>query len=206
MSYTTKDIGAVCSMCSAAFLISLQQQDRGRGKLCSKKCAMDYNRNIKWKKYHDSLRTKFWERVDSRGGGDACWLYTGSKRSNGYGRLRVDWKHEAAHRMAVFYSTGVHPGDGFVMHSCDNPPCCNPRHLSIGTHSDNMRDRSAKGRSPLHRAVLNQAQADDIRGRLERGDMACKLAREYEVSETCISRIKLGKTWNGAALRARSAG
>lgn len=42
-------------------------------------------------------------------------------------------------------------GDGpFVLHTCDNPPCCNPAHLYRGTALDNARDRDTRGRWKNH--------------------------------------------------------
>lgn len=158
----------------------------------------------KWEKYYAELPTVFWQRVDNSSGPDNCWPYLGAKRSNGYGRLRVRGRYELAHRMAYKFKFGVEPGRLVVMHKCDNPPCCNPRHLVLGTHSDNMADKTAKGRQTMHRAKLTRAQVSEILARLQDGDLGSTLANQYGVSQTAISRIKVGRTW--AALRARGEG
>lgn len=73
---------------------------------------------------------------------DVCWEWTGSLNNHGYGRLG----HAYAHRISYEIHHGPIADGLHVMHSCDNPPCCNPAHLSLGTASDNMRDAVQKGR------------------------------------------------------------
>jgi hypothetical protein len=159
----------------------------------------------KWQRYHDRLPETFWQRVDSTAGDESCWPWKGSRRANGYGRLRIHGRYELAHRMAFQFKFGVDPAGCVIMHKCDNPCCCNPRHLTMGTHTDNMRDRSEKGRAPLHLAKLTYTQACEIFRRLQSGERGSDLAREFGVSQTAVSRIKTGQTWiNPAALRARS--
>lgn len=84
--------------------------------------------------------SRFWSRVDSSGGPDACWPWQGELNDNGYGRLRFGGKMEVAHRVAYELTHGAIPAVRFVCHSCDNPPCCNPAHLWVGTAIDNLRD------------------------------------------------------------------
>lgn len=160
--------------------------------------------HAKWQKYYDNLKITFWDRVDQTAGHEGCWPYQGSRRANGYGRLRIRGKHELAHRMAYRFKFGVDPTSFVVMHTCDNPPCCNPHHLVLGNHSDNMADRSRKGRAPMHKAILNAADVKRIIERLNLGATGSSLAREFGVGETAISRIKNGRTWT--ALRARGVG
>jgi hypothetical protein len=88
----------------------------------------------------------FWQNVDQSAGPEACWPWTGSRKDSGYGRLCFDRHQQNAHRVAYQLATGHDPGDLIVCHSCDNPPCCNPAHLWVGTHGDNARDKVAKGR------------------------------------------------------------
>ena len=80
------------------------------------------------------------------GGADECWPWQAASRRRGYGIFSVLKKDYVASRVAYQLATGTDPGELFVLHRCDNPPCCNPAHLFLGTHSDNMRDMVAKGR------------------------------------------------------------
>ena len=76
---------------------------------------------------------------------ESCWLWTGVT-DHGYGRISMQRKTLAAHRIAFEHFKGPIPDGLFVLHKCDNPPCCNPDHLFLGTHKDNMADCVAKGR------------------------------------------------------------
>ena len=77
---------------------------------------------------------------------NGCWEYTGGKNKCGYGIIGINRKHILAHRYIMEY-LGHNITNMEVMHSCDNPCCCNPAHLSVGTHWDNMQDRNKKGRT-----------------------------------------------------------
>lgn len=59
--------------------------------------------------------------------------------------------HERAHRAAWVEASGPIPLGILVCHRCDNPPCCNPAHLFLGTQSDNIKDGYAKGRIKVWR-------------------------------------------------------
>lgn len=94
------------------------------------------------------LIAKFWSRVDIQGPDD-CWpwqLKCGGTYST-YGNFNVTRSQSVrTNRMAYYLTHGVDPGELRVCHSCDNPPCCNPAHLWLGTTLDNSRDMVAKGR------------------------------------------------------------
>ena len=107
---------------------------------------------------------RFWAKVDRRGP-DECWPWVGARSSKGYG---VFYRGSEALRPRMIFASRfswiVHSGpipDGlFVLHSCDNPPCCNPSHLFLGTRGDNNRDAIAKGR---RRNQLTPALIDQVR-------------------------------------------
>lgn len=85
---------------------------------------------------------RFWAKVDR---GDDCWEWTGIKDPNGYGRCGM-FGETLAHRVAWKLTREAIPGGLFVLHRCDNPPCCNPDHLFLGTQADNIADMDHKGR------------------------------------------------------------
>lgn len=128
-----------------------------------------------------------------------CWVWTAYKNSDGYGQFRIGKSMEKAHRVSFsIYREHVDKGME-VLHSCDNPACVNPDHLSIGTHLLNMRDMVAKGRQATlkgnknGRAKLTESEVIDIRddSRSQR-----KIAKIYEISQAHVHRIKSLKLWS----------
>lgn len=75
-----------------------------------------------------------------------CWSFTGSKRASGHGQIWENGKLSNAHRVAYEAKYGPIPPGMVVMHLCDNPACCNPDHLTLGTEKDNTHDAVLKGR------------------------------------------------------------
>ncbi len=145
----------------------------------------------------------FWDNV-ALDVADVCWLWAQSVDTRGYGHFLDGKKIVRAHRRAYELAYGPIPkGEGYhgtvVRHSCDNKMCCNPYHLRIGSHDDNMKDmRDRKRRKGVcvceenGRAVLTCEQVVAIRADA-RGKI--KLAREYGVSPAQIQRIRAGKAW-----------
>lgn len=108
---------------------------------------------------------RFWNKVAKAGEND-CWLWTGAKTKRGYGLFHISKKPpkvSQAHRVA--YALAVaEPGELHVLHSCDNPSCCNPAHLRLGTNQDNVDDRVNRKRSSgggqFHKQKNWKRQAD----------------------------------------------
>ena len=109
----------------------------------------------------DSLEERL-NRLIARGGPDECWEWQGAKKKEGYGRLRRPGQASRlhcgeliAHRAVYELANGPIPEGLVVMHICDNPPCCNPAHLRLGTLALNNLDKVRKGRQPHHRGEAN---------------------------------------------------
>ena len=120
-----------------------------------------------------------------------CWLFDGFVSNHGYGQFGLGGKvvgaHIAAYRLLVGPTNGLH-----VCHRCDVRSCVNPRHLFLGTRSENMRDAAAKGRLSRQSMKLTDEQAAFVRGSSRR---VCDLARELGVSQNIVSRIRLGHSY-----------
>lgn len=98
--------------------------------------------------------SRFWAKVDTAGGIDACWPWSGNRIAKGYGIFTHRGRNAGAHRTAYQYAVGQIPDGLWVLHRCDNPPCCNPAHLWLGTATDNNRDMIAKGRAGWQREAV----------------------------------------------------
>ena len=154
-----------------------------------------------------SLEERFRRRVDVSAA-DSCWPYTGPVDSSGYGRFSWRPGGSLAHRFAYQLFVGPIPPGLHVLHHCDNPPCCRPDHLFLGTQADNNADRDVKGRhrslftigargQDHPRAKLTQQQVDEIRRIFAAGGISkAELGRRYGMNRTTIYDIVTGKNWH----------
>lgn len=92
-----------------------------------------------------TLTERFWSKVN-KGSPEDCWEWTGARLPWGYGRMQKNGHLVGSHCVAYELAYGSVPKGYFVLHKCDNPPCCNPSHLFLGTNQDNMNDMISKGR------------------------------------------------------------
>lgn len=110
-----------------------------------------------------AFERRFWSKT-AISGADDCWLWNGTKLSNGYGQFWDGKKIRLAHRCSFVYTHGKIPDGGLVLHKCDNPRCVNPRHLFVGSHHDNAKDMISKGRSLFGRRANGvKLKEDEVR-------------------------------------------
>jgi hypothetical protein len=148
---------------------------------------------------------KFWVKVDRSAGPGKCWPWLGSKCSKGYGHFRRPAPFSIlAHRAAWEFVNGEIRGDLCILHACDNPPCCNPGHHSLGTRADNTADMISKGRM-RHVHVRGEAQgmaklttADvlAIRSRRALGEVFTKIGKSYGINEATVRKIVNRERWS----------
>jgi predicted DNA-binding protein (UPF0251 family) len=139
------------------------------------------------------------ERLVDRSGD--CWPWLGSCDAHGYGQMGYGQRKKLkAHRVAWELANGAIPEGMSVLHRCDNPPCCNPAHLFIGTQADNMADAHAKGRQfipqgPALRGEANPAakltdyQREAICVLGDQGISQRVIAAYYGISQSTVCRV-----------------
>jgi hypothetical protein len=139
---------------------------------------------------YEWLVERFWQGVDKREPNE-CWPWKKARVTDGYGTVAF-WAGYpvATHRLSYEIHKGKIPPKTQVMHTCDNPPCCNPTHLVLGTPRDNAIDMLKKGRNPQQKLV-----PDQIRNIREDKRKHRIIAEEYKISESLVSLIKAGKRW-----------
>lgn len=166
---------------------------------------------------------RFWSAVDKSAGDDACWHWTRGRDKDGYGKVgfgkKGEQKHYRSHRVALFLASSS-LGEVAMHATCDNPICCNPRHLKWGTQTENRADCVAKGRTARGEtsgrrtkpertargerhpaATLTDAQAAELRRRYVRG-LGGVLAREFGVSRNVAHAIGVGRSYRHLSVSA----
>lgn len=147
----------------------------------------------------DTISQRFWSRIAVTANPDRCWEWLGSRTKQGYGSVQHNGALRRAHRVAWEVFHGRKP-QGFLLHSCDNPPCCNPAHLREGSHLDNAGDRVQRNRQTKGEDVsISRLTAQDVL-QIRAAWVPIKvsqqtLARKYGVSRYTISDIITRKTW-----------
>lgn len=135
---------------------------------------------------------------------DGCWEWQRYRNAKGYGKIAVNGKAESTHRIAHILYKGPIPTGLSVCHTCDNPPCCNPEHLFLGTTGDNSADAKQKGRtaalalrgSKHGRTQLTEDQVREIRHlRATTSLTLVEISRRFGVSLRTVSAIATGETW-----------
>ena len=144
-----------------------------------------------------------------------CLEWQRCRNKAGYGKLHVPdlsrkIRMKYVHRI-VAEAMGAKIKGKVVRHSCDNPPCCNPKHLLVGTHADNTHDAMDRGRlvppprTNWPKRILNGdghpwqklsvKQVKQIRKRLDKGEKLASIANDFDVSFQQVSKIKLRQRW-----------
>lgn len=128
-----------------------------------------------------SEERRFWANVQ-KGEPDECWIWVGGRFRRGYGSFWVGKKNRSASVISFLLHGGrLTARKPFVLHSCHNPPCVNPRHLRSGTHLQNMADR---------------AEAGEIRRLYATGKFSTrKLAAKFPVGKSTIFSVVGGDGW-----------
>jgi hypothetical protein len=151
-------------------------------------------------KMDDSTLKRFMDKVKTVG---ECWQWTGAntRKKNGYGVIRIGTTKILTHRLSWLHHKGEIPDSSLVLHQCDNSLCVRPDHLFLGTQQDNVTDMMNKNRRGIHDVSkgvdhfnskltpeIIKAIASDIRTQAE-------IAKQYNVSQSVISKIKLNQAW-----------
>jgi|SRR5882672_8132650 len=148
---------------------------------------------------------RFWARIIKS---DYCWIWIGARsrsKYDQYGKVNINGKIYRTHRVSFSLSKGIPLDfDGQVLHSCDNQRCCNPEHLRLGTHQDNMTDMKIRGRNKgktcqigelNHNAKLTATNVTSIKEMIGNGLNNKVIAAQFGVTHHTISCIRRGITW-----------
>lgn len=173
-------------------------------RFCSRGCCLRAACIAKSLRGDKEFESNVLAKVGRTGNPDECWLWQGSiEQKNGYGRYKHKGKYLKAHRLVYEFCVGPIPEGEVVRHSCDNPPCTNPKHLLVGTVQDNVDDMMERGRYAWEGAFkggeenpmskLTMEQAIEMR-RLYSQDKStrpsqAKLAVMFGLTQAAVNRV-----------------
>jgi hypothetical protein len=219
----TGTVPRICEHCGGAFKTAPYKVRAGEAKYCGRAC-----KGAAW--HAQSLQNEIanlWARVTKS---NHCWEFVGPRDQDGYG-LISPWDVARGkrvgmhvHRYVWQLTYGPIPDGLWILHRCDNPPCCRPDHLFLGTNLDNVADMVAKGRQSgrhtsvpsdstwqadprydgqrgsLHsHAKLDENKVREIRRRRAAGETLAAMAAEFGVTPGLIGHVIHRRAWKHVA-------
>ena len=152
---------------------------------------------------------------------DECINYP-HLNSDGYGIIQPIENgkklHILIHRAIyqIFFNDNIDSTD-IICHKCDNPACCNPKHLFKGTYNDNVQDKVNKGRQAkgeqngryidgrasdhkikkihTHGAKLTKEQVLKIRELIKTGISLKEISIQLDISYSTIKDIHCNRAY-----------
>jgi hypothetical protein len=183
-----------CEKCGKTFHPKTAEINRGRGRFCSPECG-------RYVKPRRSLEDRFFDGIGQKQP-NGCIPWAKSVRNGWHGQIGKGG-HACgmlvASRVAYDLMVGHIPDGMHVLHRCDNPRCVNPTHLFLGTQTDNMADKTAKGRQrkgeQCYQAKLTADAVREIRARAAAGEGQESISREFKVSKATVCMVVKRKRW-----------
>jgi hypothetical protein len=96
--------------------------------------------------FTEEHKRRYWAKVNKTDP-SGCWMWSGLKSKEGYGRFYFERRRFFAHRISWFWHFGAIPDEVLICHTCDQPSCVRPDHLWVGNDTANIADRHRKGRT-----------------------------------------------------------
>ncbi len=144
-------------------------------------------------------KSEFWKHIKISESG--CWDWKGSRHPKGYGQVYLYGDKYKTHRLAYEIVHGEITNDMCVCHKCDNPSCCKPGHLFLGTNYENVQDSTKKRRRVKqygelnHNAILTKKEVLEIREKYKKGMSRSDLSFIFDVSKPSIYNITTYRSW-----------
>jgi len=188
-------------------ILGIERQEYCESKL-SREFSVEGGSEEWWIRTAKRKESNFWSRVDVSSDPDACWPWKGAKSHYGHGVYKYPGvfgvlKATAAHRVAfqLHHDLILHDNSHhcFILHSCDNPPCCNPRHLRIGSQKENVEDVFKRNRGKVGEAhwnhVVTEAVAAEILLLHRSGVKTRPLMDMFSLGRSAVEHIIYRRCW-----------
>lgn len=162
-------------------------------------------------KYNKIDEIRFWSKVKVGKGTEGCWYWNGSKHKFGYGWFRINKKTYLSHRLALIFWDKKEKRGLQVNHKCNNPACCNPKHLYWGTQKENIKDcilagnkvdPPRNGKNPPirrgednHMSIMTKEKVFSLREDRAAGMTHKDLGKKYGISTSTACQISNYKSW-----------
>jgi HNH endonuclease len=143
---------------------------------------------------------RFYQKVSAEPDANGCLNWIGGKDPEGRGQFKIREKQFRAPRIAYYLAAGNLSSDVMVLHSCDNPSCCNPDHLRTGSQFENMADVTRRKRwkragTSNGRCRLDEAKVREIRALRKGGMTLTSIGQKFGITFSTVHSICIGKLW-----------